>query len=38
MAYNLEEQEQLAGVKAFWDRNGNFILTVATVVLLAIAG
>lgn len=38
MAYDLEEQEQLARLKAFWERYGNFILTVITVVLLAIAG
>ena len=38
MAYDLEEQEQLASFKAFWNQYGNFILTVVTVVLLAIAG
>ena len=38
MAYDLEEQEQLASFKAFWNRYGNFLLTVVTVVLLAIAG
>jgi len=38
MAYNLEEQEQIASLRAFWDKYGNFILTVVTVVLLAIAG
>lgn len=38
MAYNLEEQEQIASLRAFWDRYGNFILTIVTVVLLAIAG
>ncbi|MBP8305709.1 MAG: tetratricopeptide repeat protein [Burkholderiaceae bacterium] len=38
MAYDLEEQEQLANFKAFWNRYGNFLLTVVTVVLLAIAG
>lgn len=37
MAYDLQEQEQLAAMKAWWDKYGNFILTVATVVLLAIA-
>ncbi len=37
MAYDLEEQEQIEGLKAFWNRYGNFILTVITVVLLAIA-
>lgn len=38
MAYDLEEQEQLEGLKAFWNQYGNFLLTVVTVVLLAIAG
>ncbi len=38
MAYNLEEQEQIASLRAFWDRYGNFILTIVTIVLLAIAG
>lgn len=38
MAYDLEEQEQIDNLKAFWNRYGNFILTVLTVVLLAIAG
>jgi predicted negative regulator of RcsB-dependent stress response len=38
MAYDLEEQEQLATLKAFWNRYGNFLLTAVTVVLLAIAG
>jgi predicted negative regulator of RcsB-dependent stress response len=37
MAYDLEEQEQLASIKAWWDRWGNIVLTGATVVLLAIA-
>jgi len=38
MAYDLEEQEQIARFKAFWETYGNFILTVVTVVLLAVAG
>lgn len=37
MAYDLEEQEQLATIKAWWDRWGNLVLTAATVVLLAVA-
>ncbi len=37
MAYDLEEQEQIATMKAFWEKYGNFILTVITVVLLAVA-
>ena len=27
MAYDLEEQEQLASFKAFWNQYGNFILS-----------
>jgi predicted negative regulator of RcsB-dependent stress response len=38
MAYDLEEQEQLAGIKAFWERRGNLILIVATAALVAVAG
>lgn len=38
MAYDLEEQEQIATMKAFWNQYGNFILTLVTVVLLAVAG
>lgn len=37
MAYDLEEQEQLATIKAWWERWGNLVLTAVTVVLLAIA-
>ncbi|MCL4746246.1 MAG: tetratricopeptide repeat protein [Burkholderiaceae bacterium] len=37
MAYDLEEQEQIATLRAFWNKYGNFILTVVTVVLLAVA-
>ncbi|MCU0764558.1 MAG: tetratricopeptide repeat protein [Burkholderiaceae bacterium] len=37
MAYDLEEQEQLASIKAWWERWGNLVLTTVTVVLLAIA-
>lgn len=37
MAYDLEEQEQLAAIKAWWERWGNLVLTAVTVVLLAIA-
>jgi predicted negative regulator of RcsB-dependent stress response len=37
MAYDLQEQEQLATFKAWWERYGNFILTAVTLVLLAIA-
>ncbi|HLS56411.1 MAG TPA: tetratricopeptide repeat protein [Zeimonas sp.] len=38
MAYNLEEQEQLENLKAFWKQYGTFILTVVAVVALAVAG
>lgn len=37
MAYDLEEQEQIDNLRAFWNQYGNFILTVITVVLLGIA-
>jgi predicted negative regulator of RcsB-dependent stress response len=37
MAYDLEEQEQLAELKAWWARYGNFILTVVTIVLFGFA-
>lgn len=37
MAYDLEEQEQLAELKAWWNKYGNFILTVVTIVLLGFA-
>ena len=36
MAYDLEEQEQLASFKAFWKQYGNLVVTLLTVVLLAI--
>jgi len=38
MAYNLEEQEQLENLKAFWNRYGGFIVTLITVIALSIAG
>jgi len=37
MAYDLQEQEQIATFKAWWEKYGNFVLTAATLVLLAIA-
>lgn len=37
MAYDLQEQEQLATMKDWWDKYGNFVLAVVTLVLLAIA-
>jgi len=38
MAYNLEEQEQLENIKAFWRQYGSFIMTVIAVVALSVAG
>ena len=37
MAYDLQEQEQIASLKAWWDKYGNFIFTAATIALLAVA-
>ena len=37
MAYDLQEQEQLDELKAWWGKYGNLIMTVATVALLAFA-
>ena len=37
MAYDLQEQEQLDELKAWWKKYGNLILTVATIMLLAFA-
>ena len=36
-ALDLEEQEQLAEFKAWWNRYGNLILTAITLVLLIVA-
>jgi predicted negative regulator of RcsB-dependent stress response len=38
MAYDPEQEEQLENLKAFWNRYGNFILTVLMVVAVAFAG
>ncbi len=38
MALDLEEQENLANLKSFWARYGNYIIGVITVALLAYAG
>jgi len=38
MAYDLQEQDQLDAFRAFWNRWGNLILGVLTVILLATAG
>jgi len=37
-ALDLEEQEQLAEVKAWWNRYGNLVLTALIIILLIIAG
>lgn len=37
MAYDPQEQEQLATFRAWWDKYGNFILTVITLLALAVA-
>jgi predicted negative regulator of RcsB-dependent stress response len=37
MAYDLEEQEQLATAKAYWAKYGTIILAVLTAILMAIA-
>ena len=34
--YDLEEQEQLAELKAWWKQNGNQLLNVVTVVALVV--
>ncbi|MCD8339346.1 MAG: tetratricopeptide repeat protein [Burkholderiales bacterium] len=36
--YDLEEQESLAQIKAWWDKWGTLVLSIATAVCLAIAG
>jgi predicted negative regulator of RcsB-dependent stress response len=38
MAYDHEEQEQLATLKAWWDKNGNLVTWLLTVALVAFAG
>jgi len=38
MAYNLQEQDQIDELKAFWARYGNGILAALIVALLAVAG
>lgn len=37
MAYDLQEQEQIATFKAWWEKYGNFVLTLATLLLLGVA-
>ena len=36
-AYDLEEQEQLAEVKAWWKQHGNLVINLVTAALLAVA-
>lgn len=36
-AYDLEEQEQLAQLKAWWKQHGNLVLSIITAVLLTLA-
>jgi predicted negative regulator of RcsB-dependent stress response len=38
MAYDLEEQEQLEAIKAWWERYGNLIVAAVVAVALAVAG
>jgi predicted negative regulator of RcsB-dependent stress response len=38
MAYDLEEQEQLAQLKSWWKDNGTKLLTVVAAVAIAVAG
>ena len=36
-AYDLEEQEQLAALKAWWQENGNLVMTAISLVLIVLA-
>ena len=38
MAYDLEEQEQLASLQAFWNKYGNILMGVAIVAMLSYSG
>jgi predicted negative regulator of RcsB-dependent stress response len=38
MAYDLEEQEQIAALKAWWQDNGTLVLAVVAAVALAVSG
>src|SRR5258706_2149112 len=38
MAYDLQEQEQLAELRALWEKYGNLVTTVLGLLLLALAG
>ena len=37
-ALDLQEQEQLAELKAWWQRYGNLVFTALTIILLVIVG
>src|SRR5690606_41374147 len=37
MTYDLEEQEQIDALKAWWDKYGNLILSLLIVIMLAVA-
>lgn len=37
-AYDLEEQEQLSAIKAWWEKNGNIVTGAALVLALVVAG
>ncbi|MCS6943978.1 MAG: tetratricopeptide repeat protein [Sutterellaceae bacterium] len=37
MAYDLQEQEQIAALKAWWEKYGTFVLTIVTLLLVAAA-
>jgi predicted negative regulator of RcsB-dependent stress response len=37
MAYDLEEQEQISQIKAWWDEHGNLVLLTVTAALLTVA-
>jgi predicted negative regulator of RcsB-dependent stress response len=38
VAYDLEEQEKIASLKAWWDRYGNALTSVVLGVAVAVAG
>lgn len=37
-AYDLEEQEQLSAIKAWWEKNGNFVTWLVTAAAVAVLG
>lgn len=36
--YDLEEQEQISEIKAWWEKNGGFITVIATAALVSVSG